>query len=410
VTGDKRSTSDLALFGGPVTFGPSKSIGSLADPDLAMFLGYSRIFFDQKRYSNNGPVNQLLEARLAEWHGTKRCVTFSSAFWGISLAIRLLAIPGRSEVITPSLTYRRMGEIIASAGMVPRYCDIDPDTLAQTAATTAICVSDDTALILGAAGLENLSMRTGIPLLFDSVESAFETVGGRRVGTFGLGEAFSIHATKLVNGFEGGYLVTNDDVLADKLVLMRGFGIRDEDQVAMFGINAKLNEIHAAMALASLDGLPALVERNRQRYLAYRSLLQDLPGVSLRQFDPVERTSYKNILVRFGDSWPLTRDDTLALLQAEGALARPYYSPALHTHQTDFETRYDELPVAETVSGQYALLPCGDQMSLKDVATVVELLTFLWAHADEIRGELGRMGERQIHTGYDPVALPPSAG
>lgn len=414
MTTDKRSAGDLALFGGPVTFDPPRSIGSLADPDPIKLLDYSRIFYDRKQFTNNGPVNQLLEARLAKWHGTTRCVTFSSAFWGISLAIRQLALPGRSEVITPSLTYRRMGEIIASAGMIPRYCDIDPDTLAQTAATTAPCVNDNTALILGAhptvnccdaAGLENLSTRTGIPLLFDSVESAFETVGGRRVGTFGLAEAFSIHATKLVNGFEGGYVVTNDDALADHLALMRGFGISVEDDVATFGINAKLNEIHAAMALASLDELPALIERNHQRYLAYRSLLHRIDGVTLREFDPNEQTSFKNILVRLDDDWPLSRDDTLAVLQAEGALARPYYSPALHAHNTEFETRFDSLPVAEVVSRQYMLLPCGDQMSPDDVATVIELLAFLRTHADEIRNELTRMGRLEIHTGYDPVAV-----
>ena len=159
-------------------------------------------------------------------HRAERCVTFANAFWGLSLAIRYLAIPGRSEVITPSLTYRRMGEIIASAGMVPRFCDVDPETLAQTEETTRQWINRDTALVLGAhptvnccdaAGLERLSAETGIPLLFDSVESAFETTKGRRVGTFGRAEGFSIHATKLINGFEGGYLVTNDHELADWL-------------------------------------------------------------------------------------------------------------------------------------------------------------------------------------------------
>jgi dTDP-4-amino-4,6-dideoxygalactose transaminase len=397
-----------------VTFDPPKSIGSLANPDRARFLEYSRIFYEQRQYTNNGPVNRLLESRLAEWHQTKRCVTFASAFWGISLAIRHLATPGRREVITPSLTYRRMGEIIASAGMIPRYCDIDPDTLAQTPATTRPCINDDTALILGAhptvnccdaEGLEALAAESGVPILFDSVESTFETVGGRRVGTFGQGEAFSIHATKLINGFEGGYIVTNDTELADALSLIRSFGIPAEDKVACFGINAKLNEIHAAMAMASLDGLSDLVERNRRRYLSYRELLQDLEGISLREFDPKEQTSFKNILVRLDDRWPLERDDTLALLQAEGALARPYYSPALHTHDTAFETRFGPLPTAETASRQHVLLPCGDQMSLADVETVVGLLRFMARHADEVRRGLGRIGDVEIHTGYDPVLL-----
>ena len=410
-------TSDLAVFGGPVTFDPPKSIGSLANPDPEKVLRYSGIFYDRRWYTNNGPVNRMLEARLAEWHGAARCVTFASAFWGLSLAIRRLALPGRREVVTPSLTYRRMGEIIASAGMIPRYCDVDPDTLAQSAETTRSCVNDDTALILGAhptidccdaEGLEQLSVETGVPLLFDSVESAFETSNGRRVGTFGRAEGFSIHATKLVNGFEGGYIVTDDQELAEALKLMRGFGIPEEDQIVSFGMNAKLNEIHAATAMASLDDLPALVQRNESRYRAYEALLDGSDGLSLRRFDESEQTSFKNVLVRVSEELPVTRDEILAVLQAEGALARPYYSPALHLHKTWFEARFDALPAAERISRDYMLMPCGDQMSLNDIATVVDLLHFIHERGGEIRSRLLARSGLEIHTGYDPVRLQPT--
>lgn len=414
MTGSKHTSSDLAIFGGDVTFAPPRSIGSLANPDPAKVLRYGRLFYERHWYSNNGPVNRLLEERLAEWHQTARCVTFASAFWGLSLAIRDLALPGRSEVVMPSLTYRRMGEIVASAGMIPHYCDIDPDTLAQSAATTRACLNDETALILGAhptvnccdaEGLERLSVECGVPVLFDSVESAFETTNGRRVGTFGRAEGFSLHATKLINGFEGGYLVSDDFDLADRLKLMRGFGIPEEDEVICFGMNAKLNEIHAAMAMASMDDLDGLVARNRERYLTYRSSLESVEGLSLRLFDEDDQTSFKNILVHVDEAWPLSRDDTLAVLQAEGALARPYYSPALHVHPAGFVTRFGALPVAERVSREYMLMPCGEQMSLRDVEVLAELLRFTAAHAAEIRKRLSALGQVRIHTGYDPVVV-----
>jgi dTDP-4-amino-4,6-dideoxygalactose transaminase len=307
-----------------------------------------------------------------------------------------------------------MGEIIASAGMIPRYCDVDPETLAQSAETTQACINDDTALILGthptvnccdAEGLERLSWKTGVPLLFDSVESVFETRNGRRVGTFGRAEAFSMHATKLVNGCEGGYLVTDDEDLAHALKLARSFGIQADDQVVSFGMNAELNEIHAAAAMASLDDLAPLVERNRERYRAYGELLEDIDGLLLRRFDESEQTSFKNIVVKVCEEWPVSRDDTLAVLQAEGALARPYYSPALHMHRTWFETRFGALPVAERVSREYMLLPCGDQMSLDDVASVVGLLRFVCGHGEAIRAWLAGRSEGEIHTDSDPVRL-----
>jgi dTDP-4-amino-4,6-dideoxygalactose transaminase len=349
-------------------------------------MAYSRTFFDEHRYTNDGPGNRLLEARLAEFHHTSSCVTFSSAFWGLALAIRCLALPGRSEVVMPSLTYRRMGEIAALGGLIPRFCDVDPVTLGQSAETVAPCLNSDTALIVGvhptvnccdAPGLEKLSERTGVPLLFDSVESTYETCGGKKVGCFGRAEGFSLHASKLINGFEGGYITTDDRELADRLRHMRGFGFTAEDTVVELGINAKLNEIHAAMALASLDELEDLVWRNRARYDAYRRGLATVRGISVREFDEHDRSSFKNVLVELEDSWPLTRGQTLEILHAEGALARPYYWPALHTKETAFSKRFGALPVTNYLAERFLLLPCGEQMEAEDVMAIVRLLAFL---------------------------------
>ncbi|MEJ2650135.1 MAG: aminotransferase class I/II-fold pyridoxal phosphate-dependent enzyme, partial [Sedimentisphaerales bacterium] len=69
------------------------------------------MFFEQEQYTNNGPVNKLLEKRLAGFHQTKYCVTFSSGFWALVLAIRVLALKGKTEIIMPSLTYRRMSDM-----------------------------------------------------------------------------------------------------------------------------------------------------------------------------------------------------------------------------------------------------------------------------------------------------------
>jgi dTDP-4-amino-4,6-dideoxygalactose transaminase len=390
---DGRDVVDLALFGGGAAFPRPKSIGSLAQPAFDRFMAYSRLFFDEHRFANEGPCNRLLEARLADFHHAARSVTFSSAFWGLALAMRCLALSGRTEVVMPSLTYRRMGEIAALAGLIPRFCEVDPVTLGQTAETVAPCLNSETALIVGvhptvncgdATGLEKLSAATGIPLLFDSVESTYETCDGRKVGCFGRAEGFSLHASKLINGFEGGYITSDDHELADRLAYMRGFGFAAEDTVVEFGINAKLNEIHAAMALASLDELEDLVRRNRVRYDAYRRGLATVRGISVREFDERERCSFKNVVVELDDSWPLTRGQTLEILHAEGALARPYYWPALHTKETGFEKRFGALPVTDYLAERFVLLPCGEQMDEDDILAVVRVLVFIAGNAEAI--------------------------
>jgi len=391
---NKHAVTDLALFGGPPLFDEVRSTSNLVRPDIDKFLAYSRIFFDQHRYTNDGPLVKMLEQRLAAFHGTQYCISFCSGFWALALTMKCLALPGKTEIVMPSLTYRRMSDLAAWVGLTPHYCDSDPTTLAPTAAQVAACINERTALLLGVhpivntcdvAGLEALAAETGLPLLFDSVESVFESYRGKKIGGFGRAECFSMHASKLVNAFEAGYVTTNDAELAAKLARMRGFGFYGQDNVEELGMNAKLNEIHAAMALAGLDDLADQVERNRARYRAYQAVLPAVPGVRLLAFDEQEQTSFKTIIIELCDDWPLSRAETLALLHAEKILARPYYSPPLHKKKTSYATIAGPLPLTEALAERFMLLPCGHFVSEADIAQVAELLRFMAANAAEIK-------------------------
>ena len=225
-----------------------------------------------------GEAEKLLDARLADFHHVRHCISFCSGFWALVLTIRCLALKDKSEVVMPSLTYRRLADIVAWTGLTPHLCEVDPASLCMTAQTARSCINQNTALILGvhpivnccdAEGLEALSAEVGIPLVFDAVESVYETVNGRKVGSFGLAECFSLHASKLLNGFEGGYVTTNDDALAEHLRALRTNGI-GEGGLPAPAMNAVQNEIHAAMALAALDNVDEQVDANRRRYRRYQ--------------------------------------------------------------------------------------------------------------------------------------------
>lgn len=394
----KRELGDLAIFGGRSVFDSPRSTSNLVRPDVEKFLDYSRLFYAQHQYTNNGPLVTLLEKRLAEFHQAEYCIAFCSGFWALALVIKALALKGRTEMVMPSLTYRRMADIAAWANLKPRFCEVDSATLALDACTARACVTENTALILAAhpivnccdvSGLESLSRECGIPLLFDSVESVYESVAGGRIGGFGAAEVFSMHASKLLNGFEGGYVTTNDPGLAENLRLTRGFGFSGPDHISVpGGINAKLNEVHAAMGLASLDDIEDQVRRNRQRYNTYQSRLAAVPGVRLLEFDERYRTSYKNIVIELLDGWPLSRKDTLSIMNAEKMLARAYYHPPLHRKRMRYPHVPAELPLTDALSERFVLMPCGHMVSDADIDQVVALLEFMHANAGAINGRL----------------------
>ena len=312
-----------------------------------------------------------------------------------------LALKGKSEIIMPSLTYRRMADIAAWVRLKPRFCEVDRNTLAPTRETVGACINAETALIMAVhpivnccdiEGIVNLGAEHGIPVLFDSVESVYESTKMGKVGGFGDAECFSLHASKLLNGFEGGYVTTNNAELAHQLALLRTYGFEGQDNcVIPGGLNAKLNEIHAAMALANLDELERLVADNRQRYRSYQAGLAQVSGIRLLEFDETMKTSYKNIVVELLDDWPLKRDETVAILNAENILARAYYSPPLHQKKMSYPYVPAKLEVTDYLARRFILLPCGDFVTCNDIDKIIQLMKFIQAHGTEIARRLAEM-------------------
>ncbi len=390
----EKSIDDLALFGGKPLFSTIRSISNLVAPDFDVFLSYLKKSYDARCLTNNGPMVKEMERRLAEIHGTEDCVVFCNGLWGIVLCIYCLAPEGKTEVVMPSLTYRRLGDIASWLGLTPHYCDVDCGTLAPTAKTIETCINGNTSMILVTQPMVNildydeltaLAEKYNLPLLIDSVEAGYATCKGRKVGSFGNAECFSMHASKLLNGFEAGYATTSDLELAERLREIRTFGFSGQDNVEELGLNAVLNEMHAAMAVASIDDLEDQVERNRERYRAYQKVICNIPGLELVEYDETEVRGFKNILVRIDGGWPISRNDMISLLHAENMLVRPYYNPPLHVKETEYRTISGELPVTDKLTENHLLLPSGAFLSLQEIEEIGVLLCFLQKSGKQIQ-------------------------
>ena len=384
----------FALFDEQPLFAEAKPTGNLYRPSIDKFLRYSRVFYQSKRYTDEGELCRLLELRLAEFHAVERAVSVSSGFWGHVLAMAALALPGRREIIAPAFGYRRTDDMIAWAGYVPHFCDVDPETLGISVNSIEAALNDRTALILAphpmvnccdAQGIEDFGREHGIPVVFDSVEAAYRNYNNRRCGGFGDAEVFSTHSTKLLNSFEGGYITTNNGQLADRLEHMKRFGLVGAETVKDgHALNAKLNEVHAAMALASLDEVDEQVALHRRKYDLYVAGLRNIDGLKLLEHKESQRPDYRLIVVRIGDSWPLSREATLRLLEAENVLARPYYAP-LTNKVVEYPRVCPELPVTEAICQDFMVLPSGAHVSEDDVEKIMDILINIRRHGSELK-------------------------
>jgi dTDP-4-amino-4,6-dideoxygalactose transaminase len=214
------------------------------------------------------------------------------------------------------------------------------------------------------------------------------------IGRFGDAEVFSFHATKFVNGFEGGAVVTDDEDLAHRVRLMKNFGFSGYDNVVSSGTNGKMTEVCAAMTITSLESLEEFVAVNRRHYEHYRRELGGTPGIRLLEYDEGERQNYQYVVLDIEDAaLGLTRDGVVEALHAENVLARRYFHPGCHRMAPYRSTQPDagrRLPVTERMTGRLLTLPTGTAVDDGAIATICDVIRTIAAHAAEVRWRLAR--------------------
>lgn len=359
--------------------------------------------FDRRWLTNDGPMVREFERRVAELAGVKHCIAMCNATVALEIAIRALEF--RGEVIVPSYTFVATAHALQRQEIVPVFADMDPQTHLIDPASVERLITPRTTGIIGVhvwgrtcnvEALTEISARHGLKLMFDAAHAFGCSRGGKMVGRFGACEIFSFHATKFVNCFEGGAVATNDDVLAEKIRLMRNFGFKGYDRVVYLGTNGKMTEICAAMGLTSLEALDGIVATNRQHYELYGRELAGVEGISLVTYDPAEQSNYHYIVLQINpDVCPLSRDEVVEVLHAENILARKYFWPGCHRMEPYKTVRPDAhllLPETERVAAQVIVLPTGQTLSSFHIRKISDVIkNALTSHA-EVRARLRNRG------------------
>jgi len=351
-------------------------------------------------FTNDGPFVQEFEHRIAEIIGTKHCVAMCNATISLEIAVRALEL--RGEVIVPAYTFIATAHALQWQEITPVFADMDPATHHIAPESIERLITPRTTGIIGVhlwgrpcdtQAIEAIGNRRGLKVLYDAAHSFGCSHRGRMVGNFASCEVFSFHATKFVNSFEGGAVVTNDDALAAKMRLMRNFGFSGYDRVIYPGTNGKMPEACAAMGLTCLEAMESIVAANRRNYEAYREGLADLPGVELKSYGLQERRNYQYMVVEIDeDEAALNRDELITVLHRENVLARKYFWPGCHRmepYRSLQPNAYLLLPVTERIASRVIVLPTGTAVTAQDVGSICEIIRTAFALSEQVRHRLG---------------------
>lgn len=389
----------LACLGGTPAFDKPLHVGRPNIGDQAAFLARTQTILDERYFTNNGPMVREFECRIAAYVGVKHCVAMCNATIALEIAMRALGFKG--EVIVPAYTFVATAHALQWQEITPVFCDMDPATHLIDPAQIERLITPRTTGIVGVhvwgracdtEALDAIASRHRLKVMYDAAHAFGCSRGARMVGTFGACEVFSFHATKFLNSFEGGAVVTDDDELAAKMRLMRNFGFADYDKVIYTGTNGKMTEICAAMGLTSLEAIDDLIAVNRRNYESYRTELAAIPGLALIDYAPGHRCNFQYIVLEVDPAAsPLTRDDLVAVLHAENILARKYFWPGAHKmepYRSYFPNAGMLLPVTERLASRIMVLPTGQSISAATIGAICGLIKRALLLAPQVKAAL----------------------
>jgi dTDP-4-amino-4,6-dideoxygalactose transaminase len=354
-------------------------------PPLEEFTEYLRQIWDKKILTNNGPFHQQFEKELAEYLGVEFLSLFANGTLALVTALQTLRISG--EVITTPFSFVATTHSLWWNNIKPVFTDIeseyfnlDPDRVerAITPQTTAIMPVHVYGNPCKVDRLRQIADTYGLKLIYDAAHAFGVKINGSSVLNFGDLSVMSFHATKVFNTFEGGAIVCHDEATKKRIDFLKNFGFVNETNVIMPGINAKMNEVQAAMGLLQLKYVGEAIRERKEIAEYYREGLKGFGGIRcLNDMEGVEHCySYFPILVE-KNKHGKTRDQVYEYLREHNIYSRRYFYPLisnLSPYRGLESARSEVLPVAEKVAEQILCLPIYPDLQKDEIDFIISLI------------------------------------
>lgn len=224
--------------------------------------------------------------------------------------------------------------------------------------------------------LLELAQQHHLHIIEDAAEMHGQTYKGQPCGSFGDLSTFSFYPNKHITTGEGGMIVTDDPVLAERCRSLRNLCFQPKQRFVHehLGWNLRLTNLQAALGLAQLERLDEFVERKRQMGHYYTELLQGVSGLQL----PLPHTSFAdNIYWVFGlvleDEIPFDAAEAMRRLAAKGVGTRPFFW-GMHEQPVFLKMGLftdESYPICEKLARRGFYIPSGMALTREQMERVV---------------------------------------
>jgi dTDP-3-amino-3,4,6-trideoxy-alpha-D-glucose transaminase len=330
-----------------------------------------------------GAEVEAFEGEFAKACSVDQAVGVDSGTSAIQLSLLACGIGAGDEVITVSNTAVATVAAIELTGAKPVLVDVHPQTLTLdpsrleavlTSRTRAVvpvhlfgCPADLTPIL-------DFARAHGLFVVEDCAQAHGAKYHSKSVGGWGHLSAFSFYPTKNLGAYgDGGAVLTNDPALAERVRLLREYGWRGNRISEQKGMNARLDELQAAILRVKLHHLEQWNDRRRELAALYQSLLTDILTLPIEP--PKTHHAYHQFVVR-----DARRDALRTYLREHGIHTHIHYPVPIH-FQPAYRNLAVALPVTESAADQILSLPLYPELRNEDVERVGQMIQMFFTNS-----------------------------
>jgi dTDP-4-amino-4,6-dideoxygalactose transaminase len=344
-------------------------------PDFEKYTQLLKRAWDKTWITNNGELVQELEQKLKDYLEVRHLFYCSNGTVVLQMALKALKIT--QEVITTPYSYVATANSILWEGATPVFVDIDKTTCCIDTTKIEKSINEKTQAILAThvygfpcdvEAIEQLASKYKLKVIYDGAHAFGSKLNNRSLLSYGNISTCSFHATKLFHTVEGGCVITDDDEIANQLMLYRQFGHVYDDYYSV-GINAKNSEFHAAMGLCIYDDFEKLLAKRKLVLGWYRNRLthNDLILPFLKNENFKWNYSYCPVIFKSED----VLLNIVQILKNAGIVPRRYFYPSLN--KISF-INGAACPVSEDISLRVLCLPSFHDITEDEVDLISKLI------------------------------------
>ncbi len=327
-----------------------------------------------------GPKLTKFEKNFSAYIGTRFAVGVANGTDALILALKAIDIKPGDEIITTPFTAIPTVSAIVEIGARPVFVDVDEDSFLIDLEKIRNKITPKTKAVIpvhifgNVVDVSKLRKIVGpkIKIIEDACQAHGSSIGKIKAGAMGDLAAFSFYPTKNIGGYgDGGMITTNNKKLADKIKLLRMYGMTDKDHTVTKGVNSRLDELQAAILGVKLKYVDPM---NRVRKSIAQTYIENLTeSFRPQKIDKEIFSNYHVFVCRFlGNRLKLVN-----YLERNGIQTNVYYPMPLYLQKGFKYLGYKkgECPVAESLCKQVIALPMYPEMSSSTQGKIIDTIT-----------------------------------